>query len=38
MNKLITILIACMIFVNCGTTNNCPAYAQIECQNCDEID
>ena len=27
-----------ILLTSCGSTNNCPAYASIECENCDEVD
>jgi hypothetical protein len=27
-----------MVLNSCGGTYQCPSYASIECQNCDEID
>ena len=35
---IITIVVVTMLLTSCASTNNCPAYAQVECQNCDEID
>ena len=35
---IITIVVLIMILTSCASTNNCPAYATIECENCDEVD
>jgi|21_taG_2_1085346.scaffolds.fasta_scaffold81022_2 hypothetical protein len=41
MKKLIGILAVIILLSSCGSTNNyalCPAYASLDCENCDEID
>ena len=41
MKKLIGIIAVIILLSSCSTTSNyalCPAYASIECENCDEID
>ena len=35
---IIIVVITTILLTSCASTNNCPAYAQVECQNCDEID
>ena len=35
---LIVLVITTMLLTSCASTSNCPAYAIIECENCDEID
>ena len=35
---LIVLVITTMLLTSCASTSNCPAYATIECENCDEID
>ena len=35
---IIVVVITTMLLTSCASTNNCPAYATIECENCDEID
>ena len=35
---IIMLVIATMLLTSCASTNNCPAYASIECENCDEVD
>ena len=27
-----------MTLSSCASTNNCPAYASVQCENCDEVD
>ena len=41
MKKLIGILAVIILVASCVITNNyavCPAYANLDCENCDEID
>jgi hypothetical protein len=35
---IIVLVITTMLLTSCASTSNCPAYATIECENCDEID
>ena len=36
---LIVLVITTMLLTSCASTySTCPAYATIECENCDEID
>ena len=36
---IVFVVIAIIMTLNsCGSTYQCPSYASIECQNCDEID
>jgi len=35
---IITILTIIMLLCSCSSTYQCPAYTQIECENCDELD
>ena len=35
---IILIVIATMFLTSCRSTYQCPSYAQIECENCDELD
>ena len=35
---IILIVVLLMLLTSCRSTNNCPAYASIECENCDEVD
>ena len=35
---VITIMTILCLMSSCASSYTCPSYAQIECQNCDEID
>ncbi len=36
---LIVLVITTMLLTSCASTHStCPSYAQVECENCDEID
>ena len=35
---IVVLVITTMLLTSCRSTNNCPAYASIECENCDEVD
>ena len=35
---ILVLVITTMLLTSCRSTNNCPAYASIQCENCDEVD
>jgi len=35
---IIVAVVTLMLLTSCASTNNCPAYASIQCENCDEVD